>query len=339
MTETSPCLSCNTSPCCSHLEIFTFPIRSAKDIDQAIYFSGFSNIDTLLASNWQCNVYFRSHCRNLTDGAGCKVHDQPEQPLVCVNYSPHGCFFKANMLDKESVKPNVIWMDNRRWQELLPALNFDAENRLQFPEWVNLCAFLGNMEYTPAKTYQETEPVNDAPYANWLMQRGREGVTQTGQSYTLDEYRNICSHCSSWCCTHLTVPIKTPTLFKDIDYIRYSLNFAGTQLVVSDQGWGLLVKTRCENLRDNRCTLYGKPERPQICRYYPEQDCYYRKTVAEPRPENYIRLAREEFELVPELFRFDSRGGLMQTPTVDQLRYAVEEKMAADAGIIASSSS
>lgn len=338
MTDTSPCLGCNTSPCCSHLEIFTFPIRTARDIDQAMYFSNFSNIDTLLSSNWQCNVYFRSRCRNLSDSI-CQVHNKPEQPLVCVNYSPYDCFFKPAMVDKEKVKPGLIWMDARRWQELLPALAFDSENRLQVPQWENLCNFIGKIEFTPAKAYQETEAVNDAPYANWLMWQENQGGATANQSYGLDEYRNICKHCSSWCCTHLTVPIKTPSLFKDIDYIRYSLNFSGTQLVVSDQGWGLLVKSRCENLRDNQCSVYGKPERPKICRYYPEQDCYYRKTVAEVRPENYIRLAREEFDLVPELFRFNRQGGLLQIPTVEQLRIAVEEKLAANARIIASSSS
>ena len=324
---TSPCMSCSTAPCCSHLEIYVFSLRNAKDLDQALYFSNFSNIETSLNSQWQCSVYLRSQCRHLSAESGCQIHNQPEQPLVCVNYSPYACFFKPNMADKQHPKPGLIWMNSQRWQELVPALNFDSQNCIQYPQWENLCSFMAQIEYTPKKMLQEAEPVMDAPYANWLIWREGQNPAPDQQILSLEQYRNVCANCSSWCCTHLSVPFKTPTQFKDIDYIRYCLNFPGTQIVVSDRGWALMVKTRCSHLKDNRCSIYDQPERPHICRYYPEQDCYYRKTTAKARPDNYIRLAKEEFDLVPELFRFNSEGKLLHTPDPNQLRTAVEEKL------------
>lgn len=331
MTCSSPCMSCKEAPCCSHLEIFTFPVRSAKDLDQAIYFANFGEIETTLNPNWHCHVYFRSQCQHLSEESGCRIHDTPEQPLVCVNYSPYGCYFKPNMADKQQPKTDVIWMNTERWQQLAPALEFDTNGQILPPNWVNLAQFIGQINYSPAQLTPAPAEVADAPYVNWLIASESQTYQPDLKTFSLNEYRNICDNCSSWCCTHLSVPFKTPTQFKDIDYLRYCLNFPGTQVVVSDRGWSLLVKTACTHLKDNRCTIYDQPERPQICRYYPEQDCYYRKTTAKVRPDNYIRLAKNEFDLVSELFRFNQEGALLQAPDANLIRASVEEKLAAAA--------
>lgn len=328
MISTSPCMSCTEAPCCSHLEIFNFPVRTAKDLDQAIYFANFSNIEVTLNPNWYCHIYFRSQCQHFSKESGCNIHNQPEQPLVCVNYSPYSCYFKPNMVDKQQPKTDAIWMNAQRWQALIPALEFGTNGEIMPPQWNNLAHFIGQIDYLSAPAQQQTAAVPDAPYTNWLIASERQHFPSEQQSFNLSQYRSICDSCSSWCCTHLSVPFKTPTQFKDIDYLRYCLNFPGTQIVISDRGWSLLVKTPCTHLQDNRCSIYDQPERPQICRYYPEQDCYYRKTTAKVRPENYIRLAKAEFDLIEELFRFNSEGVLIQTPEATQVRAIVEAKLA-----------
>lgn len=330
---TSPCLSCQTSPCCSHLELTSFPIRTQAELDQALYFSNFSNIDTTLSADWRCTVYFLSRCKNLTAENGCAVHNKPEQPLVCANYSPYKCFYSKTMIDKEQVKPDLLWMDSQRWLLMQQWLYSEEETLAFYPPWHELLQQLLKSPLKSGELFQDTEPVYDTPYANWLI--WAEGQTQLPPTtkYSLSQYRSVCNSCSSWCCTFLSIPLKQPTDFKDIDYIRYCLNFEGTQVAITDSGWSLLVKTKCSHLQNNQCSIYQQPERPRICRYYPEQDCYYRKTVAQPTTTTYLRLAQTEFELMTDLFHFQEQGQLLPLPDVAGIKAYVEQQLAESAEV------
>lgn len=329
---TSPCFSCQTSPCCSHLELTSFPIRTQAELDQALYFSNFSNIDTTLSADWRCTAYFLSRCKNLTAEGGCAVHNQPEQPLICVNYSPYKCFYSKTMTNKAEPKADLLWMDSQRWLLLQQWLYSEQEALPFYPAWQEVQVRLLRSIYQGAAPYQQSAAIIDTPYANWLI--WAEGQTQqlpVVTKYNLAQYRSICNSCSSWCCTFLSVPLKQPTEFKDIDYIRYCLNFEGTQVAITDAGWSLLVKTTCRHLQNNQCSIYQQPERPRICRYYPEQDCYYRKTIAQPNTAQYLRLAQAEFELMTDLFHFQEQGQLFPLPDVAGIKAHVEQQLAESA--------
>ncbi|MCA1930479.1 YkgJ family cysteine cluster protein [Rheinheimera sp.] len=234
------------------------------------------------------------------------------------------------MTNKAEPKPDLVWMDNQRWRLLQHWLSSDDDRIPFYPAWPELLLQLLQSELQGGKPVQNTQPVYDTAYANWLIWAETQTALPAPPKFSLSQYRSICNSCSSWCCSFLSVPLKQPTEFKDIDYIRYCLNFEGTQVAITETGWSLLVKTTCSHLRDNQCSIYQQPERPKLCRYYPEQDCYYRKTIAQPNnTQGYLRLAQSEFELMAGLFHFQDHGQLLPLPDIASIKAYVEQQLAA----------
>ena len=84
----------------------------------------------------------------------------------------------------------------------------------------------------------------------------------------------LCNYCSAKCCKYFALPIDTPTVRKDFDYIRWYLLHDAATVFVEGDSWYLLVHTRCKHLGDdNRCGIYET--RPQICRDYSTEGCEF----------------------------------------------------------------
>src|SRR4051812_29338273 len=94
----SPCMTCATSPCCTHVPLHTFQIRTLRDLDHAIYLLNFERIVLGLAPSGEWSVYYKYPCRFLDrSNPGnylCTIHATPLQPQICVNYSPFTCWYK-----------------------------------------------------------------------------------------------------------------------------------------------------------------------------------------------------------------------------------------------------
>jgi uncharacterized protein len=84
----------------------------------------------------------------------------------------------------------------------------------------------------------------------------------------------LCDHCTAKCCKYFALPIDTPSVREDFDYIRWYLLHDQATVFVEDGSWYLLVHTHCRHLQaDNRCGIYAT--RPQICRDYTTDNCEY----------------------------------------------------------------
>lgn len=85
---------------------------------------------------------------------------------------------------------------------------------------------------------------------------------------------SLCDHCTAKCCQYFALPIDTPTVRQDFDYIRWYLLHEDSSVFVDAGIWHLIVHSRCRHLQpDNRCGIYET--RPQICRDYTTKDCEY----------------------------------------------------------------
>jgi uncharacterized protein len=84
----------------------------------------------------------------------------------------------------------------------------------------------------------------------------------------------LCDYCSAKCCKYFALPIDTPTVKKDFDYIRWYLLHSGASVFTEEGDWYLIVHSTCKHLQsDNRCGIYVT--RPQICRDYSTVNCEY----------------------------------------------------------------
>ena len=86
---------------------------------------------------------------------------------------------------------------------------------------------------------------------------------------------NKCSFCKgSTCCTYFTHQIDTPRSIEDFDMLLWQISHGSTQAYKDEDGWFLLVNTRCSHLADDgRCGIYET--RPQICRDHSNDECEF----------------------------------------------------------------
>ena len=84
----------------------------------------------------------------------------------------------------------------------------------------------------------------------------------------------LCQHCTARCCRYFSLPMDTPTTWKDFDNIRWFMFHGRVQVFVDRDIWYLVVFGDCKHLQaDHRCGIYQ--DRPGICRKYSTTHCEY----------------------------------------------------------------
>lgn len=86
---------------------------------------------------------------------------------------------------------------------------------------------------------------------------------------------NKCSFCpGTKCCNYITQEIDTPRSIDDFDHLLWQLAHANIQAYKDEDGWFLVVMTRCNHLqKDGNCGIYET--RPQVCRDYSNDYCEF----------------------------------------------------------------
>lgn len=106
----SPCASCMTSPCCTHLPLHTFLLSRLIDLDHAIYVLNFDRIELGLSSSGEWSVYYSYACRFLNNqDYNCTIHDNLEQPKICVHYNPYSCSRELFYTYSAGTKFHAYW--------------------------------------------------------------------------------------------------------------------------------------------------------------------------------------------------------------------------------------
>ncbi|WP_428268380.1 hypothetical protein [Haliangium sp.] len=325
----SPCETCPTSPCCTHLPLHTFKVDTLVALDHARYLLGFRRIQLGISAAGDWSVYYRHPCRYLDrDSFGCTVHDSLLQPQICVHYNPYSCWYKRSL--SAPVSEGFVPIDHRRLDFILEHVRFD-ENRTitEVPDWPTLLEVMKDMPLDPV----DTDEVDDDPvFDQWLEQAATgQDPQQAADPQEPAERGDPCTGCAAHCCKTLVFPGQVPSTMAALDFMRFALGFPGVEVAVSDQGWSFVVKTTCRHLtEDNRCGVYGAPERPLLCKYYDAQSCHYKAQFGVPRPAGLFRFRLEQWHWVVESFKFDDNGVIVEGPSTDRLRRHVEERWRAE---------
>ncbi|MGE5594621.1 MAG: hypothetical protein ACM3S1_01150 [Hyphomicrobiales bacterium] len=327
----SPCLSCATSPCCTHLPLTTFKVTNAVELDHAIYLLNFDHIELGLSANGDWSAFYRYPCRFLDrEKFLCTVHNLPEQPQICVSYDPFRCWYRRNLTG--SISENYLRIDRPRMQFIVDRVLFDeSRNIIEVPDWDTMTE--GFAELVPETPAAPPEPSTAPPLrAEWqriVLSPDEIEVEPTARSYS--SLKDPCSECSAYCCTTLVFPQPQPASAANLDYLRFALGFPGVSLGITETEWELVVNTTCRHLENGRCSVYGQPERPLLCRYYDAWKCFYRPHFGKARPEEYLRIGLEEFEALTECFLFDDHGMVVAAASLEETREHIESRWRRDA--------
>ena len=322
----SPCLSCSTAPCCTHLPLNTFRVTNMVELDHAVYLLNFDRIELGLAASGEWSSMYKYPCRFLDrDNFMCTVHDTPEQPRICQTYDPFKCWYRRNLT--QSIGENYLRIDRQRLQFIVDRIVFDADrNILEVPDWDTMTA--GFAELPMEAPPPPTEPLASTPVREqWIASviSMEEIAEPSPEPRTYASLNNPCDGCAAYCCQRLIFPHPGPTSAQNLDYLRFALGFPGVSLGIADNGWALVVESTCRHLGpDNQCTVFGQPERPLLCKYYDAWKCTYKTNFGQPRPEDYLLVQLEDFPRIAECFLFDEDGAITAQATMEDMRGILE---------------
>jgi len=326
----SPCLSCSTSPCCTHLPLPRISLRTLTDVDKAFYLLNFEGIVLWFDQNGTVRTYFHQPCDYLDALSGlCTVHGTPEQPSVCTHYNAYSCWYRGALTaDIDSVQTVV---DRRRLGWYADRLSFDELRRVVArPDWDEV---LEAFESMPLERHTAPPPAPDPILEEWrsiaMSTKQPSGSVPPVHHFVDPVVSNPCDGCGAWCCKTLVFKRDGPENASDLDYFRYCLGFPGVEVGVGPDGWAVIVRTTCRHLVDNRCSVFGTDERPLKCSYYDALKCDYRIDFGTPRPPDMVRVSRAQFGVIADSFVFDDVGTIVAAPPLQLLRERLEDAMRA----------
>jgi hypothetical protein len=197
------------------------------------------------------------------------VHDTDEQPEICKNYNPYSCWYRASMTSM--VTPDFMFVDRSRLEFLSAHVTF-ADNRdiSGIPDWDQLLVSMAGI--ADDEPWEDAAPPTDAAYQQWralvhMEQPHETPPSEPESTLAYTDNASPCDACSAPCCETLTFPQGLPGTRSSVDFYRFCLGFPGVELLVTDLGWSIAIKSRCRHLKDSRCSIFGQPERPLFCRY------------------------------------------------------------------------
>lgn len=321
--QDSPCATCSTAPCCTHLPLTTFQVTNLVELDHALYLLNFDRIELGLSATGEWSAYYTLPCRFLDrETAGCTVHNTPEQPQICVHYNPYNCWYKRAFNTRDS--DEMVRLDRSRLDLLVEDIVFDDDRRIvSVPAWEEIVAMMAAHDDQPGPTTEEPS-LADPMIEAWQEQLDGPPAETSTQVRGFDDFADPCSGCDAFCCSTLVFPQSLPTHVSNFDYWRFCLGFPGLEIMIADGSWSLVVKTTCRHLDNGRCSIYGEPERPLICKYYDAMKCDYKPQFGVPRPAHSMRVRLEQYPALVSQLPFDDAGNLLALPPLAELRAGIE---------------
>lgn len=318
----SPCLTCETSPCCRYLPVYHFQVTNFVELDYALYLLNFRHIVLGLSATGEWAVYFRQPCRFLSlEDSMCTLHDSPEQPSICRHYNPYSCWYRKVLAG--DVHEEFVLVDRARLGWIAERLLFDDQrNLVGAPEWAETLAAFAGMPVEDVEHEDDPRPDEPDETNGWRPVAVTAGPA-TRHRYSDPVVADPCTGCAAYCCTTLVFPTALPGNAAQLDYLRFCLGFPGVELGIDGEGWSLVVHTTCRHLDGGRCGLYGEPDRPIRCSHYDALRCDYKVRFSGPDPEEFLRVPLERFGALAEAFAFDDNGQPVGVPVYEALQAAV----------------
>ena len=133
LTATNPCEGC-PAPCCQMQVMPWVPPKSLMSVDHIRFSLLFPNTEFIVAESGEFSLVKWRKCSLLDDTkAMCTVHSTPEQPLTCVHFNPHQCWYKRNFVDTDTPS-DVYRLNMDRYKVWIKSVAFNADGEVEsFP--------------------------------------------------------------------------------------------------------------------------------------------------------------------------------------------------------------
>lgn len=294
-----PCISCSAL-CCRILSLEEFPVQHFRDLDKIRFYLNFPNLEVMLSENYTAKIYFSGFCGFLErETVTCKIHNKPEQPNLCVHYSPYKCFYKKADADKQHIVHKKLWLNRERLEVLEQELQFSTQREI-------ICV---------PSVDEMVELLNQVPYTEC-----HENISIQGDTNPV-ELLPPCSDCNGLCCSTLLFPGKRPENLQDLDFTRYALGYPEVEYLINRNGWIMKVNARCRYLdTNNRCSVYEKPERPLYCRYLNPHKCTIKPSIRQFN----LRVKLEQFNQISKYIEINNNGSIVHSPSLSSLKKIIE---------------
>lgn len=123
--EHNPCDGCS-APCCRMVIVPQETPTTFHGLDHLRYLVAHEGVELLLDRNGHWQLSTHAPCSLLAEDNRCSVHATPKKPKICVNYDPHGCWYRRNFHDVDE-PPDVIRMDLAGFERILDRVTFDDD--------------------------------------------------------------------------------------------------------------------------------------------------------------------------------------------------------------------
>lgn len=260
----SPCSTCSTSPCCTHLPVYRFRMENRKHAEFAVELLRHERIEIGLYESGWWMVYYQAPCRFLDlENSKCTVHGTPRKPQICASYSPVRCWYRR--VFAADISPDFIRFDLARFQRLAALLRYDESGGVESaPEWEEMLALFSDLPLPDAGKGVHRIPVG-APDAA-LVHSAPRALAPAGVSPVpaqLDPLGvvslNLADQTSPRVLpsvadgagvalesptptTQLIFPMRTPERPQDFDLLKFRLGFPGVRVGISEAGWVLVIQ-------------------------------------------------------------------------------------------------
>lgn len=314
----SPCDGC-AAYCCNRLRLHSFEVRTLHELDYAQYLANFDDIELGIDGEGRWSAFLMARCVKLADDGRCTVHGTPDQPVVCKTYSEYDCWYRRT-LPAPGITEEHVRIDRRRLAAVVDRVRFDDERIIvEMPYGEELRGLLADLplEHDVSRLAWPVEPPQPIDHQ---VDDHAEGARRSAFAVLTD---TPCESCAAPCCTTVAFPVEIPTGLDGLDHLRYALGFPGTEFVVADDTWSLVVHTRCRHLEGTRCGIYGQPERPLTCERYDERTCWFKPTFGAPSAGAGLRIGPGQLDAFLDAIEVDAMGAIVGMPSVDTLRAAV----------------
>jgi hypothetical protein len=320
----SPCMTCESSPCCTHLSLDQISLDTMRRVDWALYLLNFEGIYLALTSDQvAARVFLHQPCQHLDPSGLCSVYRTAAYPSICAAYKSHGCGYRRSFLTADSEEAPLLDYTRMLW--LAENMTYDQDRKvIAVPDWdQTLAAF----KERPVHRVGASAPTEDPVREDWrqIVLGRKEAPQPQPQLWGDNAVNDPCQDCAAWCCQTLTFDRVRPSDTQSLDFFRFSLGFPSVELMISEEHWTVLVHTRCRHLEDGRCGVYGRPERPLRCTEYDEMACGYKKALGQPLPDDVVRVTLDQFYTVADSLVFDELGKVLAIPPVSVLSQRLAE--------------
>ena len=260
--KSNPCHKC-LAGCCTYLPLKDVQVTNLMELDHLYYLLHFEGIDILLVDGQTWRVHYSARCDFLTEENLCTLHNTTQKPNICTTYNPYHCFYKPAFLGTETIK--FIRINLERLAFFSDYIRFDADRNItHLPNLTEIFPIL--------PPFEKSEPVQKTSLPL------QEPIQQ---NLSVEQIRQPCSNCQSYCCNTLHFPMQSPTHISNFDYFRFCTGYPNVFVVFHDNQWSVNVKTSCKNYDAStspfHCSVFGKEERPLQCSVYNELKCEFKK--------------------------------------------------------------